>query len=43
MCFVEVVVAGAATVEAPALRALVLADKCVLSLTAAPPELLFLV
>jgi hypothetical protein len=43
MCFAEVVVAGAAAAEAPALRAYVPADKGVLSLTVAPPELLFLV
>jgi hypothetical protein len=43
MCFVEVVVAGAATAEAPALRAHVPTDECVLSLAAIPPELLFLV
>jgi hypothetical protein len=43
MCFVEVVVAGAATAEAPALRAHVPTDECVLSLTAIPPELFFLV
>jgi hypothetical protein len=43
MCFVEVVVAGAAAAEAPALRAHVPADEGVLSLAAAPPELFFLV
>jgi hypothetical protein len=43
MCFVQVVVVGATTVGAPALRAHVPADKGVLSLPIAPPELLFLV
>jgi hypothetical protein len=43
MCFVEVAVASAAVAEAPALRAHVCADEGVLSLTADPPELLFLV
>jgi hypothetical protein len=43
MCFVEVVVAGAAAAEAPALRAHVPADEGVLSLTTAPLELLLLV
>jgi hypothetical protein len=41
MCFVEVVVAGAAAAEAPALRAHVLTDEGVLLLTVALPELLF--
>jgi hypothetical protein len=43
LCFVEAVVAGAAAVEAPALRAHVPTDEGVLSLATAPPELLFLV
>jgi hypothetical protein len=43
MCFVEVVVAGAAVAEAPILRAHVPVDEGVLSLVVAPPELLFLV
>jgi hypothetical protein len=41
MCFVEVVVAGAAAAEVPTLRAHVPADKGVLSLVAASPEFLF--
>jgi hypothetical protein len=43
MCFVEVVVAGAAAAEAPTLRAHVPTDEGVLLLTVALPELLFLV
>jgi hypothetical protein len=43
MCFVEVAVIGAATAEAPALRAHVPTDEGVLLLTAIPSELLFLV
>jgi hypothetical protein len=43
MCFIEVVVVGAAAAELLALRAHVPADKSVLLLTAAPPKLLFLV
>jgi hypothetical protein len=43
MCFVEVVVAGAVAAEAPVLRVYVPTNEGVLSLTAALPELLFLV
>jgi hypothetical protein len=43
ICFVEVVVASAAAMEAPAMRAHVPTDKSVLSLAAALPELLFLI
>jgi hypothetical protein len=43
MYFVEVVVAGGAAVEAPALMAYAPTDEGVLSLAVAPLELLFLV
>jgi hypothetical protein len=42
MCFVEVVVAGVASVKAPDPTAHAPTDEGVLSLDVAPPELLFL-